>query len=1598
MPSNKSDQTQNTKSELSKISTLSSFTNQTHNEQLGNLKHNEKQNVESIYEKCPDNSIYDKPSSSNINCNNDTMLIKDNLPEFSNSRLRLNKFIALATNAAFEKLDSTDTTEKVSESTIKELAKQVYDGLVKQKTDDMLKGVDLQSVDLDTIKQALDHFKKSSINDGPVQPPPLPPADLIDLGATPIEITPSLKSIHDCVSTHNNIISKPETKPFLSLTSNKPSIREKLNNEVNVLHKIGPTNEPKQMFISVLKPGTLLDLQNSETTRTSLHIESFKPVTKFNEKISYKPSIADISVPRDPRIRKKSLLNSDIGSVNSIQSIQKNLNPMNNLSPTNFTLQQELQQSSLPDYTNDTACFRNPLCHSSKQPVNKQFSTELDINSIHSQSINSCQLTQNHYNLSHNDLNFDTQKNDFNQYSSQMHVNPIQHINPMIKSCESVLYKCHNDNISKRDPRSTKINHRTVGHQYRNFKEFREAKYGKEKHSNSGPGKTLRTMNRNRAHNSNYSYSRENEKLKNIDKTKNTATIYPFNSFGIINESTSIKSFKIPKIKSKEIVDSNVRNDVKNDNKEKDLKTEIKLVENSPEKLITNNIVNKDDIINTETILNISSKESVSHVNKDDMINTQTILNTSSKESVSQSVKPKKPKKYSKEKEFEKIVKEAVLNSNDGIFGPRTRTRSSLKKKEDTQNKPDLISYQKTNNFIDNDINKTDLVLENHCPKSNQNLEIVNELIETKQNVIPSTSKETFEIESSTVNKSKSEEEVSSNEINSTTEITSNSKIDEKVLINILANPKLLSVINILQDENKLEKLNKLLENPEVVKINDDKSKSKNILLDREYSNTDEQRKIRKRLKKEKKRKRKKKNFSSECLSQDESINDKISHMTDDNDLNNDDEVNVKNINDLNNLNDNENTSSGDDYNSVSSVQIQSKSSKRKKRNPHYEILRSKSCENELKDLKIVISKFDKNIKRNQCLDFEKKANNVQTVSEHKNEEIQKCKRNKPFLGPLCVKLARQKIELGDQSITELDERSQIKCIATNESIINDRVNQDPELVMSIEKDLVNSGTLNTVHRPYVLLQPCQSAPTKSSLTAVESESTSKEDQLCEIDQSSNRNEMTLTVPNAIVNKSDSKKIRPKMTELEKLHADISECYGYESVLFAPNIRHCRTNKQIDYMNSNSTNNAVLSKKSKISNVERIDTSDEFIHEKPKLKASKNCKNSSLQLNKKINLTKKNNNMQNVEENITTSRNRNFIQSKKKLKLKKRKHKLSQRVKNNINIDASENVQLVNVSDYASISETAASKILNKNELVDKNYFQAGNYSLSCKFCRFTAEGLNIVCHYKRYHSEEEVLPSRLSKVWAEKLINESLKENYGFLNSTQVEDSKSSKHIIPLIFQCVFCETTFLGITDFYDHMTGHTGEYRYRCKICKLDFLYERNVITHITAHPNHSKTEKNYCILYPNPIQNKEIFGYLCPFCYFIQLDYNNIVKHMTMRHFDEDKKCNGYWTVIRINLDTSSINEFDGPAIDYDNLHGCLPPSQIEKHVQQDISPTIFESTNNIQKSKSSKSDLTVQVENSSQVDPVSIKQEINEKSSECTISNILELPKLTDFSK
>ncbi|XP_071443153.1 uncharacterized protein [Hetaerina americana] len=199
-----------------------------------------------------------------------------------------------------------------------------------------------------------------------------------------------------------------------------------------------------------------------------------------------------------------------------------------------------------------------------------------------------------------------------------------------------------------------------------------------------------------------------------------------------------------------------------------------------------------------------------------------------------------------------------------------------------------------------------------------------------------------------------------------------------------------------------------------------------------------------------------------------------------------------------------------------------------------------------------------------------------------------------------------------------------------------------------------------------------------------------------------------------------------------------------------------------------------------------------------------------------------------------------------------------------------------------------------EEDLTDVNYTCMGSESLRCKLC--TYNGKQIVNHYITKHPESDVLVSRLSLEQA-KVAMDWTENNQGALRNAK-EALKSRGP-----FVCLMCEAWFTEYIEFYDHVTTHTGEYRFSCKMCSYRSFRDTNVRSH--AYYVH---QKKYCesyecfeavavdkLLFDLEEEGSEpeatslvipgLVAHLCSKCNFVQIAEKGVKEHIAKRHKED-----------------------------------------------------------------------------------------------------------------
>lgn len=154
---------------------------------------------------------------------------------------------------------------------------------------------------------------------------------------------------------------------------------------------------------------------------------------------------------------------------------------------------------------------------------------------------------------------------------------------------------------------------------------------------------------------------------------------------------------------------------------------------------------------------------------------------------------------------------------------------------------------------------------------------------------------------------------------------------------------------------------------------------------------------------------------------------------------------------------------------------------------------------------------------------------------------------------------------------------------------------------------------------------------------------------------------------------------------------------------------------------------------------------------------------------------------------------------------------------------------------------------------IDKSiYATNSDYNRKCVLCEKTSA--EIISHYKNRHENDEVFISRPSPLMADKI-------RYQFDNFT----SSTSKGLFKISGICYFCEQTHQMIMfDWKNHVLYHTGEME-----------FARSSFGHYSNKPIES-----------------ELVGFMCRSCNYLQVNEDNLKKHMKNEHELSSNIENGY----------------------------------------------------------------------------------------------------------
>lgn len=159
----------------------------------------------------------------------------------------------------------------------------------------------------------------------------------------------------------------------------------------------------------------------------------------------------------------------------------------------------------------------------------------------------------------------------------------------------------------------------------------------------------------------------------------------------------------------------------------------------------------------------------------------------------------------------------------------------------------------------------------------------------------------------------------------------------------------------------------------------------------------------------------------------------------------------------------------------------------------------------------------------------------------------------------------------------------------------------------------------------------------------------------------------------------------------------------------------------------------------------------------------------------------------------------------------------------------------------------------------DKTMYLNSDKAKTCPFCQKTYKRY-MVSHIKSHHEGCEVYVSRISSAMVDKLKN----SNMPVIKYTK---NKSQQYVKAF---CLFCEQERDSIPHYWnDHLRSHTGEYANECVICTKKVCFY--------SHCGVTASKKNDFNLYAN-----NLYGYLCKLCNFLQLEEENMRRHLRCQH--------------------------------------------------------------------------------------------------------------------
>ena len=139
--------------------------------------------------------------------------------------------------------------------------------------------------------------------------------------------------------------------------------------------------------------------------------------------------------------------------------------------------------------------------------------------------------------------------------------------------------------------------------------------------------------------------------------------------------------------------------------------------------------------------------------------------------------------------------------------------------------------------------------------------------------------------------------------------------------------------------------------------------------------------------------------------------------------------------------------------------------------------------------------------------------------------------------------------------------------------------------------------------------------------------------------------------------------------------------------------------------------------------------------------------------------------------------------------------------------------------------------------------------------------------------------------------------------------------------YRCNLCSQTESNFFDILDHVTGHTGEYRYHCNYCNFRVSSRTGIKQHMS-----SLHESQDVLFYSTSLPDVDqlwIYGFVCETCRFVQMNEERLQRHLTT-----DENCESY---LKINLISAIHEDSSGEVNSASKNQAAILPAEKNKGV-------------------------------------------------------------------